>query len=154
MSDEQEKKSGLTINFDNQGNEGNQQINMGEKVDATQVNQAAAEQITVEQFFESATEALTKELPPEEAKELGQNVIQPLLNKATEVEKGQDADELDTEEKRQSWLRKYTDKLMPYAPKLAKCIAAFTEASLNALKEKNWVIAGIAAVAGELKKRT
>lgn len=147
-----EKKPGFTINFDNQGNEGNQQINMGEQVDATQVNQASAEQITIEQFFESVETEVLKGLPKEEAKQVQETVIQPLMAKAAEVDKGEDSDGLDTEEKQKSWLRGYVDKLLPFAPKVGKCIAAFTEAALNTLKEKNWVIAGVAAVAGELKK--
>jgi len=101
-------------------------------------------ELTAAKFFE-AIEAETKNLP-----ELQSQAVEPLKELATA---GQSTDSVSTSVQT-STFQKYLDILRPHASLITKCIAAFGEASLASLASSNPIVAGVLAVAKEVRGAT
>lgn len=134
---------------------GQQQINVGQKGGKAEQNYyASSGGLTVEEFFDGL-ETVLKELNESKQQVVRTEAVVPLREAAVAEQKA--AKEADVApavppEKRESFMKKYGAKLIPYAPLIARCVAAFTEASLKSLVESNWVVAGVVAIAGEVKR--
>jgi hypothetical protein len=98
-------------------------------------------ELTAMKFFE-AIETETRKLP-----EVQSQAIEPLKELATA---GQSTESVTTSVQG-STFQKYLDRLRPHAALITKCIAAFGEASLTALASSNPIVAGVLAVAKEVR---
>lgn len=127
---------------------GQAQVNQGQTVNATQVNNVGGE-LTAAMFFESI-EAETKKLPEVERSVVHDGAVEPLKQIATA---GQQTESV-TASVQGSTFQKYLDILRPHASLIVKCVAAFSEASLTALASSNPVVAGVLAVAKEVRSAT
>lgn len=103
-------------------------------------------ELTAVKFFE-AIEAETKKLPEVERSVVYDGAVEPLKQIATA---GQQTESV-TASVQGSTFQKYLDLLKPHASLIVKCVAAFSEASLTALASSNPVVAGVLAVAKEVR---
>jgi len=136
-----------TQNINFSGDKNN--VQFGEGDNHMQVSQSSGGELTAKEFFE-AIAAETNKLP-EADRAVVSGAVEPLKDLAT----AQPADPAPTSESPkpgcESTLKKYLDILRPHAALIVKCVAAFSEASLTALASSNPVVAGVLAVAKEVR---
>lgn len=102
--------------------------------------------LTAEMFFD-AIAAETRQLPEVQRSVVHDGAVEPLKELATA---GQSTSTINSSVK-ESTFTKYLDILRPHAALIVKCVAAFGEASLAALAARNPIVAGVVAVAKEVR---
>lgn len=122
---------------------GQAQVNQGQTVNATQTN-IAGESVSPEKLF-AAIKVEIEKLPDAEKATVSQSV-KPL----EELACGKPADLQRSVQT--STLQKYLDAIRPHAALIGRCLAAFTEASLTTLAASNPIVAGVVAIAKEVRK--
>lgn len=102
-------------------------------------------ELTAEKFFAAVKEELSQ-LPEADRQVVHQEAVEPLERLAV-------CDSPDLHKSvEQSTFQKYLDFLRPHAALIVRCTAAFGEAALTALVSKNPIVAGVVAIAGEVRR--
>ena len=132
------------ISGQGQGNQGDGNTN-------NNIHNYGSGAVDADTFFKKLLE-LTAELG-DDRESFVNEVVNPLSELAKKPEEAVPAETEATEAAAgPSTFQKCIDKLKPHAWLIVRCVSAFGEASLSALMSKNPVIAGIIAVAGEIRR--
>lgn len=132
------------ISGQGQGNQGDGNTN-------NNIHNYGSGEVDVDAFFKKLLE-LTTELGDDQ-ENFVKEVVEPLAELAKQPEAATTENEIaPAAAAGPSTFQKCIDKLKPHAWLIVRCVSAFGEASLSALMSKNPIIAGIIAVAGEIRR--